>query len=115
VTWIVFMALLDMPLSEQRMPEQNRNQDLGGLSAQPSGALLPPATCADLLDPALWQDGLAKYARATSLAAACPSRERRYASVSPAPGVHLCQPLAFSLQLHRMKLAISMDWIATLI
>jgi signal transduction histidine kinase len=59
-----------MPLPEQRMPEQNRNQDLGELSAQPIDVELPPATRADLLDPALWQDGLAKYARATNLAVA---------------------------------------------
>ena len=52
------------------MLEQNRNQDLGELSAQPIGVELPPATRADLLDPALWQDGLAKYARATNLAVA---------------------------------------------
>ncbi|HEV3300755.1 MAG TPA: ATP-binding protein [Planctomycetaceae bacterium] len=52
------------------MPEQDRNQDLGELSAQPFGVELPPATRADLLDPALWQDGLAKYARATNLAVA---------------------------------------------
>ena len=49
------------------MPEQNRDQYLGELSAQPTGVELPPATRADLLDPALWQDGLAKYARATNL------------------------------------------------
>jgi signal transduction histidine kinase len=59
-----------MPLPEQRMPEQNGNQDLGELSAQPIGFELPPATRTDLLDPALWQDGLAKYARATKLAVA---------------------------------------------
>jgi signal transduction histidine kinase len=59
-----------MPLTEQRKPEQNRNQDLGELSAQPIGVELPPATRADLLDPALWRDGLAKYARATNLAVA---------------------------------------------
>jgi hypothetical protein len=52
------------------MPEQNRNQDLGEFSAQPIGVELPPATRADLLDPALWQDGLAKYARATNFAVA---------------------------------------------
>jgi hypothetical protein len=31
---------------------------------------VPPAISADLLDPALWQDGLGKYARATNLAVA---------------------------------------------
>jgi PAS domain S-box-containing protein len=50
--------------------ERNRNQDNAEPSAQPSGVELPPAICADLLDPALWQDGLAKYARGTNLAVA---------------------------------------------
>ena len=59
-----------MPLSERRMPEQNRNQDLGELSSRPIGVELSPAIYADLLDPALWQVGLAKYARATNLAVA---------------------------------------------
>jgi hypothetical protein len=87
-----------MPLPEHRVLEHNRNQDLGELSAQPIGVELPPATRADLLDPANWREGLATFARATNLAAACLSTEYRYASVSPAPGVHLCQPLACSLQ-----------------
>jgi hypothetical protein len=87
-----------MPLPEHRVLERNRNQDNAEPSAQPSGVELPPAIRADLLDPANWQEGLATFARATNLVAACPSRERRYASVSPAPGVHLCQPLACSLQ-----------------
>ena len=52
------------------MLEHNRNQDNGEPSAQPLGVELPPAIRADLLDPALWQDGLAKYARATNLAVA---------------------------------------------
>ena len=59
-----------MPLSEHRVLEHNRNQDNGELSAQPIGVELQPAICAELLDPALWQDGLAKYARATNLAVA---------------------------------------------
>ena len=58
------------PLSEQPMPEQNHNQGLGELSAQPIDIELSPTIRADLLDPALWQDGLAKYARATNLAVA---------------------------------------------
>jgi hypothetical protein len=80
---------------EHRVLERNRNQDNGKPPAQLIGVELPSAIRADLLDPALWQDGLAKYARATNLAAACSSRERRYASVSPAPGVHLCQRCLF--------------------
>jgi signal transduction histidine kinase/ActR/RegA family two-component response regulator len=56
-----------MPLPEHRVLEHNRNQGNGERSAQPIGEL-PPAICADLLDPALWQDGLAKYARCTNLA-----------------------------------------------
>src|SRR5580700_295803 len=59
-----------MPLPEHRVLEHNRNQDNGGPCAQPIGVELPPAIRADLLDPALWQDGLAKYARATNLAVA---------------------------------------------
>src|SRR5271166_4249697 len=59
-----------MPLPEHRVLEHNRNQDNGGPCVQPIGVELPPATRADLLDPALWQDGLAKYARATNLAVA---------------------------------------------
>jgi hypothetical protein len=94
-----------MPLPEHRVQEHNRNQDNGEPLAQPLGVELPPAIRSDPLDSALWQDGLAKYARASNHVAVCPSRERRYASVSPAPGVHLCQPLACSLQLHRMKLS----------
>jgi signal transduction histidine kinase/CheY-like chemotaxis protein len=57
-------------LPEHRVLEHNRNQDIGEPSAQPTGVALPPAICADLLDPALWQDGLAKYARGTNLAVA---------------------------------------------
>ncbi len=57
-----------MPLSEHRVLEHNRNQDSGAPSVQPLGVELPSAIRADLMDPALWQDGLAKYARATNLA-----------------------------------------------
>src|SRR5437016_3207967 len=54
-------------LPEHRALERNRNQDNGEPPAQLSGVELPPAIRADLLDPALWQDGLAKYARTTNL------------------------------------------------
>src|ERR1700736_3969918 len=76
-----------MPLPEQRMPEQNRTQDPGELSAQPVGVELPPATRADLLDPALWQDGLAKYARATHLAVALADTAGRLigSTINPRP------------------------------
>src|SRR5437660_11889842 len=57
-------------LPEHRALERNRNQDNGEPPAQLSGVELPPAIRADLLDPALWQDGLAKYARVTNLAVA---------------------------------------------
>src|SRR6202158_5453226 len=57
-------------IPEPPMLEQNPNKYLVELSPQPSGVELAPATRADLLDPALWQDGLAKYARATNLAVA---------------------------------------------
>src|SRR5712692_86547 len=59
-----------MPLPEHRVLGHKRNQDNGEPSAQPLGVELPPAIRADLLDPANWQDGLAKYARATHLAVA---------------------------------------------
>ena len=59
-----------MPLPKHRVLEHYRNQDNIEPSVQPAGAELPPAIRADLLDPALWQDGLAKYARATNLAVA---------------------------------------------
>jgi signal transduction histidine kinase len=59
-----------MPLPEHRVLEHNRKQDNGEPSAQPIGVELPPAIRGDLLDPALWQDGLAKYARGTNLAVA---------------------------------------------
>jgi signal transduction histidine kinase/CheY-like chemotaxis protein/pimeloyl-ACP methyl ester carboxylesterase len=76
-----------MLLLEKRMPEQNRNQDLGELFAQPIGVELPPATLADLLDPALWQDGLAKYARATNLAVALADTAGRLigSTINPRP------------------------------
>jgi signal transduction histidine kinase len=58
-----------MPHPEHRVLEHNRNLDSES-SAQPLGVELPPALRADLLDPAIWQDALAKYARATNLAVA---------------------------------------------
>src|SRR6266852_8577279 len=59
-----------MPLPEHRVLEHNRKQDNGESSAPPIGVELPPAIRAELLNPALWQGGLAKYARATHLAVA---------------------------------------------
>src|SRR6266852_3409408 len=59
-----------MPLPEHRVMEHNRKQDNAEPSAQPISVELPPAIRAELLNPALWQDGLAKYARATHLAVA---------------------------------------------
>jgi signal transduction histidine kinase/CheY-like chemotaxis protein/pimeloyl-ACP methyl ester carboxylesterase len=59
-----------MPLLEHRVLEHNGNQDIGESSAQPIGVERQPSVRADLLDPALWQDGLAKYARGTNLAVA---------------------------------------------
>src|SRR6266849_319826 len=59
-----------MPLPEHRVMEHNRKHDNGEPSAQPISVELPPAIRAELLNPALWQDGLAKYARATHLAVA---------------------------------------------
>src|SRR5712692_7079193 len=59
-----------MPLPEHRVLEHNCTHDNGEPSAPAAGVELPPAIRADLLDPALWQDGLAQYARATHLAVA---------------------------------------------
>src|SRR5437588_9591154 len=59
-----------MPLLRHRVLEHHRSQDKGKPSAPAAGVELPPAIRADLLDPALWQDGLAKYAHATNLAVA---------------------------------------------
>jgi len=76
-----------MPLPEHRVLEHNRNQDKGEPSAQPIGVELPPAIRADLLDPALWQDGLAKYARTTHLAVALADAAGRLIGsiISPQP------------------------------
>jgi hypothetical protein len=49
---------------EHRVLERNRNQDNGKPPAQLIGVELASAIRADLLDPALWQDGVANYARA---------------------------------------------------
>ncbi len=59
------------------MQEPNRDQDNGQSTAQPMAIELTPALRADLLGPALWQDGLAKYARATNLAVALSDRASR--------------------------------------
>ena len=69
------------------MPGQNRNRDPGESSAQPIVAELPPATRAALSDPALWQDGLAKYARATNLAVALADTAGRLigSTINPRP------------------------------
>ena len=57
-----------MPLPDHRVLEHDCDEANGDPSRQPIGAQLPAAIRAGLLDPALWQDGLAKYARATNLA-----------------------------------------------
>ncbi|HLN31640.1 MAG TPA: PocR ligand-binding domain-containing protein, partial [Gemmataceae bacterium] len=59
-----------MPLPEHHVLKHNRNQDNSDPFAQLIAVELQPAIRADLLDPALWQDGLEKYARATNLAVA---------------------------------------------
>jgi signal transduction histidine kinase len=76
-----------MPLPERRVLEHNRNQDTGEPSAPPLGVELPPAIRADLLDPALWQDGLAKYARGTNLAVALADAAGRLigSTINPRP------------------------------
>ena len=76
-----------MPLPEHRVLEHNRDQDNGEPSAQPLGVELPPAIRADLLDPALWQDGLAKYARGTNLAVALADAAGRLlgSTINPRP------------------------------
>jgi signal transduction histidine kinase len=76
-----------MPLPEHRVLEHNRNQGNCEPSAQPIGIELPPAIRADLLDPALWQDGLAKYARGTNLAVALADAAGRLigSTINPRP------------------------------
>ena len=76
-----------MPLPEHRVLEHNRKQDNGEPSAQPIGVELQPAIRGDLLDPALWQDGLAKYARGTNLAVALADAAGRLigSTISPRP------------------------------
>jgi len=51
------------------MVEPNRGQDCGGLPPRPE-LELSPALHHQLLDPAVWQEGLERYARATNLAVA---------------------------------------------
>ena len=76
-----------MPLPEHRVLEHNRNQDNGEPSAPPIGVELPSAIRGDLLDPALWQDGLAKYARGTNLAVALADAAGRLigSTINPRP------------------------------
>jgi signal transduction histidine kinase len=76
-----------MPLAERRVLEHNRNQGNGEPSAPPIGVELQPAIHADLLDPALWQDGLATYARGTSLAVALADAAGRLlgSTINPRP------------------------------
>src|SRR5712692_581683 len=76
-----------MPLPKHRLLEHNRNQDNGEPSAPAAGVELPPAIRADLLDPALWQGGLAKYARGTNLAVALADAAGRLigSTINPRP------------------------------
>src|SRR5713226_6138349 len=76
-----------MPLPEHRVLEHNCTHDNGEPSAPLIGVELPPAIRADLLDPALWQDGLAKYARATNLAVALADAAGRLigSTINPRP------------------------------
>src|SRR5664280_1819018 len=76
-----------MPLPEHRVLEHAGDQDNGEPSAQPLGVELPPVNRADLLDPALWQDGLATYARGTNLAVALPDSAGRQlgSTINPRP------------------------------
>ena len=82
-----------MPLPEHRVLEHNRNQDNGEPSAEPIGVELQPAIRADLLDPALWQDGLATYARGTNLAVALADAAGRLigSTINPRPTWSLLQ------------------------
>jgi signal transduction histidine kinase len=76
-----------MPHPEHRVLEHNRKQDNGKPSAPPIGVELPPAIRGDLLNPALWQDGLAKYARGTNLAVALADADGRLigSTINPRP------------------------------
>jgi hypothetical protein len=93
-----------IPLPEQCVVEHNRKQDNGKPSAEPVGADLQPAIRADLLDPVKLEGGFSNLRPRHEPRRRRPPRERRCASVSPALAAHLCQPLACSLQLHRMNL-----------
>jgi signal transduction histidine kinase len=76
-----------MPLPAHPVLEHNPNQDHDEPSTQPLGVELQPAIRADLLDPALWQDGLAKYARGTNLAVALADAAGRLigSTINPRP------------------------------
>jgi signal transduction histidine kinase len=76
-----------MPLAEHQVLAHNRDQDNGEPSAQPLGVELSPDIRADLLDPALWQDGLATYARGTNLAVALADAAGRLlgSAINPRP------------------------------
>ena len=82
-----------MPLPEHPLLEHNRNQDNDDPCEQPIGVELPPAIRADLLDPALWQDVLAKYARGTNLAVALADAAGRLIgeTINPQPTWSLLQ------------------------
>jgi len=76
-----------MFVPEYRVLEHNGDQGNGERSAQPLGVELSPAIRADLLDPALWQDGLATYARGTNLAVALADAAGRQlgSTINPRP------------------------------
>jgi signal transduction histidine kinase len=76
-----------MPRPEHRALEHNGNQDNGAPPAPPSGAELPLAIRADLLDSANWQEGLATFARATNLAVALADAAGRLigSTINPRP------------------------------
>jgi signal transduction histidine kinase len=76
-----------MHVPEHRVLEHNGDQGNGEPAAQPLCAELPPAIRADLLDPALWQDGLATYARGTNLAVALADAAGRLlgSTINPRP------------------------------
>jgi len=82
-----------MPHPEHRGQEHNRNQDDGEPTAHPISIELKPAIRGDLLDPSIWQDGLAKYARGTNLAVALADAAGRLigAYINPRPTWSLLQ------------------------
>jgi signal transduction histidine kinase len=66
-----------MPLPEHLVMEHSRSQDNGEPNPPPACVELSPRLRVGLLEPAIWQEGLRKYARTTKLAVALVDAEGR--------------------------------------